>query len=129
MNNTQYDLAAAQAHFRARFAFTTGVHELDGIVQRGLGDGAVVVDLRLPGDYARGHVPGAVNLPKGKWHTAKGLKRGATHYLYCYDQTCHLAAEAAVELIAQGFHVVEVEGGWAGWEAKGFGSEGALEAA
>ncbi|MCC2655841.1 MAG: hypothetical protein K0Q76_949 [Panacagrimonas sp.] len=126
--NPQYDLAAAQAHFRARIAYTTGVHELEGMIQANR-DAIIVVDLRLQSDYARGHVPGAVNLPKGKWHTAKGLRRGATHYLYCYDQTCHLAAEAAIELTAQGFHVVEVEGGWAGWEAKGFRAEPELAAA
>ena len=127
--NTPYDLSAAQAYFRDRLSFTTGVHELDGMIQQAGGEDRVVVDLRLPSNYARGHVPGAVNLPKGKWHTAKGFKRDAVHYLYCYDQTCHLAAEAAVELTAKGFRVVEVEGGWAGWEAKGFRSEAAAVAA
>ena len=125
---SSYDLARAREHFESRVAFTTGVHELDYLTQHPSGD-FTVVDLRFPSDYAAGHVPGAINLPKGKWQNPKGLRKDATHYLYCYDQTCHLAAEAAVELTAQGFRVVEVEGGWAGWEAKGFRSEGALAAA
>lgn len=123
-----YDLQKAQEHFAARVAYTTGVHELDGIVQAGNAD-AVVVDARLPSDYAKGHVPGAINLPKGKWLNPRGLRKGATHYVYCYDQTCHLAAEAALALTRQGYKVVEVEGGWERWVAKGFRIEAAAQAA
>ncbi len=117
-----YDLQQAQAFFAAKLSYTTGVHELDYLVQQSAPD-TVVVDVRLPSDYAKGHVPGAVNLPKGRWNTAKGLRKDATHYLYCYSQTCHLAAEAAVELIRAGYKVVEVEGGWATWQAGGYAAE------
>jgi rhodanese-related sulfurtransferase len=120
MNN--YDLQKAQEHFQAKTAFTTGVHELDEMTKHNKGD-FIVVDVRYPSDYASGHVPGAVNLPKGKWQGARGLKKDAVHYLYCYNQTCHLAAEAAVELLKLGYKVVEVEGGWAAWMANGYRSE------
>jgi rhodanese-related sulfurtransferase len=123
-----YDLSRARAHFESRLAFTTGVHELDFLVQQNKDD-VVVVDVRFPTDYAAGHVPGAVNLPKGKWQNPKGLRKDATHYLYCYDQTCHLAVEAAVELARQGYKVVEVEGGFDRWQTKGFRSESAAAAA
>ena len=123
-----YDLSRARAHFESRLAFTTGVHELDFLVQQNKDD-VVVVDVRFPTDYAAGHVPGAVNLPKGKWQNPKGLRKDATHYLYCYDQTCHLAVEAAVELARQGYKVVEVEGGFDRWQTKGFRSESAATAA
>ncbi|MGH8658859.1 MAG: rhodanese-like domain-containing protein [Gammaproteobacteria bacterium] len=66
---SNYDLDLARRFFEAKMIFTTGTHELDYLVQRG-GD-FVVVDVRLPSDYAKGHIPGAVNLPKGKWDTAK----------------------------------------------------------
>lgn len=125
---SNYDLARAREHFAARNAFTTGVHELDYLVQNDKGE-AIVVDLRFPSDYAAGHVPGAINLPKGKWQNPKGLRKDATHYLYCYDQTCHLAAEAALELVRQGYRVVEVEGGFERWQQKGFRSESAAAAA
>lgn len=117
MNN--YDVQKAHDYFQNKIAFSTGVHELEGIVQQHRGD-FTVVDVRYPADYARGHVPGAVNLPKGKWQNPKGLSKTGINYLYCYNQTCHLAAEAAVELSRQGYRVVEVEGGWAGWEANGY---------
>ena len=113
-----YDLTKAREHFEARLAFTTGVHELDYLVQHPQGD-FTVIDVRFPSDYAAGHVPGAINLPKGKWQNPKVLRKDATHYLYCYDQTCHMAAEAALELIALGYPVAEMEGGFATWEANG----------
>jgi rhodanese-related sulfurtransferase len=123
-----YDLQKAREHFAARVAYTTGVHELDGLLQAGTPD-IVVVDVRFPSDFAKGHVPGAINLPKGKWQNPKGLRKDVVHYLYCYDQTCHLATEAAVELTRQGYKVVEVEGGFDRWQTKGFRSESAAQAA
>lgn len=123
-----YDLSAAQAHFAARMAFTTGVHELEYLVQQQAPD-AVVVDVRFPKDYAAGHVPGAINLPKGKWQNPKGVRKDATLYVYCYDQTCHMAADAALELTRQGYKVVEVEGGYDRWQQKGYRSESAAAAA
>jgi rhodanese-related sulfurtransferase len=123
-----YDLRKAQEHFAARTAFTTGVHELSAIAQKNHGD-VVIVDVRMPSDYANGHVPGAINLPRGKWRNPKGLRPDAVHYVYCYDQTCHLAAEAAVALTRQGYKVIEVEGGWDRWQAKGLPAETATQVA
>ena len=111
-----YDFTAAASHFAARNAFTTGPHELSGVLDRK--ESVVVVDLRFPSDFAKGHVPRAINLPKGKWERATGLAKDKTNILYCYDQTCHLAAEAAKILVAAGYPVVEMEGGFAAWEAK-----------
>ena len=123
-----YDLSKAREHFESRTAYTTGVHELDYLVQHPQGD-FTVVDVRFPSDFAAGHVPGAINLPKGKWQNVKGLRKDATHYLYCYDQTCHMAAEAALELTKQGYKAIEVEGGFDRWQTKGFRSESAAAAA
>ena len=49
-----------------------------------------MVDVRLPSDFKRGHLPGAINLPNGQWHKATGLSREKTNVVYCYSQTCHL---------------------------------------
>lgn len=112
-----YDFQKAQAHFQSRVGFTTGPHELTGILDRK--EDVVVVDVRYPGDFRKSHVPGAVNLPKGKWHEPKGLSKDKPNILYCYNPTCHLAAEAAVELVKLGYPVVEMEGGFSTWEANG----------
>jgi rhodanese-related sulfurtransferase len=114
----KYDFRSAQSHFAARAGFTTGPHELTGMIDRN--EDIVIVDVRFPTDFRKGHVPGAVNVPKGKWHEAKGLSRDKVNVLYCYNQTCHLAAEAALELLAQGYPVVEMEGGFATWEASAY---------
>jgi rhodanese-related sulfurtransferase len=111
----KYDFNAARDHFAAKLGFTTGPHELTGMIDRK--EDIVIVDLRFPSDFRKGHVPGAINLPKGKWQNAQGLSKDKLNVLYCYNQTCHMAAEAAVELIAQGYPVAEMEGGFATWEA------------
>ena len=113
-----YDIEAARRHFAQRMAFTTGPHELAGMIDRK--DDIVVVDVRFPADYRKGHVPGAINLPKNKWPDARGLSKDKLNVLYCYDETCHMAAEAALELLAQGYRVVEMEGGFATWEANSY---------
>lgn len=114
----QYDIANAREHFAAKQSFTTGPHELLGMIDRK--EDVVIVDVRFPSDFRKAHVPGAVNLPKGKWHTAAGLSKDKVNVLYCYNQTCHMAAEAALELLALGYPVVEMEGGFATWEANGY---------
>ena len=112
-----YDFTQAKEHFAAKQSFTTGPHELLGTIDRK--EDVVIVDVRFPSDFRKAHIPGAVNLPKGKWHEPKGLSKEKLNILYCYSQTCHLAAEAALELIAQGYPVIEMEGGFATWEANG----------
>lgn len=113
-----YDFNAARAHFAGKLGFTTGPHEVTGMIDRK--EDIVIVDVRFPTDYRKAHIPGAVNVPKGKWHEAQGLAKDKLNILYCYNQTCHMAAEAAVELIALGYPVAEMEGGFATWEANGY---------
>lgn len=121
---SNYDIDRANRFFRDRVAFTTGTHELEVLIESGRDrESYQVVDVRYPADYAKSRVPGAINLPKGKWKNPTDLRKDATLHLYCYNPTCHLAAEAAVELTAQGYRVVEVEGGWSNWEANGYRQE------
>lgn len=125
-----YDFDQARDYFRDKMAFTTGSHELELLINsRADPDRYQVVDVRYPADFAAGHVPGAINLPKGKWKNAGGLTKDATLYLYCYNPTCHLAAEAAVELVAQGYRAVEVEGGWDTWVKNGYAVQVAAKSA
>lgn len=122
-----YDTDAAARFFEQKLAFTTGPFELDAQITRG--DDIVIVDVRQPSDYRAAHIPGAVNLPNGKWHTDTGLRKDRVNILYCYSQTCHLAAAAAVELARRGFAVVEMEGGFEAWQAKGLPVTGTVAAA
>jgi rhodanese-related sulfurtransferase len=114
----QYDFTAARAYFTQKARATTGPHELTGMIDRK--EPVVIVDVRFPTDFRKAHIPGAINLPKGKWHDGAALAKDKLNVLYCYNQTCHLAAEAALQLIEAGYPVVEMEGGFATWEANGY---------
>jgi rhodanese-related sulfurtransferase len=117
--------AQAKKYFEAKMAFTTGPVELERMAQEG--QPVSIVDVRAAEDYAEGHIPGAVNLPKDQWHDNKILKsrlrKDKINVLYCYSHVCHLAATAAVLFASKGFPVMELEGGWRTWKDGGFDVE------
>ena len=108
------DPEKARQYFADKMAFTTGPVELD----RNLKERAnlTVVDVRAAEDYAKGHIPGAVNLPKDKWGTLNGLRKDSLNVLYCYSHVCHLAATAALEFASKGYSVMEMDGGFEAWK-------------
>ena len=110
---TIIDPAKAKVHFEAKMAFTTGPVELERMMKN---NEVRVVDVRAAEDYAEGHIPCAINLPKDQWQTLKGLSRDKTNVLYCYSQVCHLAATAALEFAGKGYPVMELDGGWRWWK-------------
>ncbi len=105
----------ARAYFEDKITFTTGPMELDQLLKSAEPQPAVV-DVREPEDYAQGHIPGAINLPRGTWERAEGLSRDKASVIYCYSQACHLAAHACVFFARLGFPVMEMEGGFAAWK-------------
>lgn len=74
-----------------------------------IGEGnTVFIDARRPGDYARGHIEGAVNLPPGSDEKARrkalaGIPKNAAIIVYCQSEGCGYATKAAGELVADGF--------------------------
>ena len=108
------DPAKAREYFANKMAFTTGPVEL----ARNLKESAdlVVVDVRAESDYATGHIPGAINLPRERWHTLEGLRKDTLNVLCCYSHVCHLAAAAAVEFAGKGYSVMEMDGGFEAWK-------------
>ena len=111
------DPAKAKTYFEAKMAFTTGPVELERMMKN---NEVNVVDVRAAEDYAEGHIPGAINLPKDQWQTLKGLRKDKTNVLYCYSHVCHLAATAAVEFARQNYPVMELDGGWRWWKDDDF---------
>jgi rhodanese-related sulfurtransferase len=109
--------AAAKQFFEAKMAFTTGPVELERMMKT---NEVTIVDVRAAEDYAKGHIPGAVNLPKDQWQSLKGLRKDKTNVLYCYSIVCHLAANAAVQFADKGYPVMELDGGWRWWKDDGF---------
>ena len=113
--NMIHDPSEAKAYFEKKLAFTTGPVELDRWIKSGENN-LVVVDVRAAEDFAEGHIPGALNLPKEQWHEPIGLEKGKTNVIYCYSQQCHLAANACFRFAAEGYPVMELEGGFETWK-------------
>ena len=106
--------AQAKQYFEQKLAFTTGPVELDRWIKSGE-DNLVVIDVRAADDYAKGHIPGAINVPKENWNNPQGLSRDKTNVIYCYTQQCHLAANACVQFASRDYPVMELEGGFEAW--------------
>ena len=108
------DPQTAIKYFEQKLACTTGPIELGHWLEENAP--VQVIDVRRAEDYEKAHIPGALNLPKETWETAKGLSKDKTNVVYCYSQTCHLAASAAVGFAKKGFSVIELEGGFNTWQ-------------
>jgi rhodanese-related sulfurtransferase len=74
------------------------------------------VDVREAEDFKKGHVPGALNLPKTEWESMSCLRKDSMNIIYCYTQQCHLAAKAALQFAEAGYQVMEMDGGFEAWK-------------
>jgi rhodanese-related sulfurtransferase len=80
--------------------------------------GAVVIDVREPGEYASGHVPGARLMPLGRLpQHLPDLPRGERIYVICASGNRSLAA--ADFLAHAELEAVSVAGGTAAWRRAG----------
>ncbi|MEX1193676.1 MAG: rhodanese-like domain-containing protein [Dehalococcoidia bacterium] len=89
--------------------------------------GAQVVDVLPPEDYARLHLPGAINLPLSHFsdETLTQLDRERPVVVYCADNECDLSPRAAARLAAEGFaEVYDYVASLADWGAFGLPLEG-----
>jgi rhodanese-related sulfurtransferase len=111
---TIHDPVRAREYFEAKLAFTTGPVELARMME--FGEDINIIDVREAEDYAKGHIPKAINLPKAQWGSLKGLSKDKTNIVYCYTTVCHLAATACAEFADKGFPVMELEGGFEEWK-------------
>ncbi|AXA54617.1 rhodanese-like domain-containing protein [Pseudomonas thivervalensis] len=118
----------ALQHFSRRLSFETDCSDVHASQQAGTVD-FVLVDVRGPGAYERGHVPGAINLPT-RTLTAQALAAHAKTTLfvvYCAGPHCNGANKAAVRLATLGYPVKEMIGGIMGWLDEGFRLTGSVE--
>ncbi|MBW8002879.1 MAG: rhodanese-like domain-containing protein [Planctomycetes bacterium] len=104
----------AEKFFKAKTEFTTGPMELQHMMEDE--ENINIIDVRTADDFAKGHIPGAISLPRDEWLTCKGLTKDRNNVIYCYSEVCHLAAEAAKEFASEGFPVIELEGGFEEWQ-------------
>ena len=109
------DATKANEYFSLREKFILGPQELNQVI-REQPDLINIIDVRQPTDYVKGHLPGATNLPREQWKTVSGLKKDKLNVIYCYSLECPLASEAAKEFSAKGFSIMELVGGFQGWQ-------------
>jgi len=100
--------------FEAKLNFTTGPVELNELIKSD--ENISIIDVRKSEDYEKGHIPGAINLPKERWTTFSGLSKDRVNIVYCYTHVCHLAARAAKYFAEHDFPVMELEGGFEEWQ-------------
>ncbi|MGW0547563.1 rhodanese-like domain-containing protein [Streptomyces altiplanensis] len=89
-----------------------------------LGD-FTVIDVRTPGEYAAGHLPGAHNIPLDRLGEATDALRQAARrtplLLVCASGA--RSAKGCEQLAAQGIDAATLNGGTSGWAAAGHGIE------
>lgn len=87
---------------------------------------ALIVDAREPGEFADGHIPGAINLPYDQVITdperIEALDpEGKAIIIYCGGGTCEVSMNLAFRMVEQGKKKVLVfMGGWPEWQAAGY---------
>ena len=107
--------ALAREHFAAELTFETDCWDVHEALQKGAD--FVLLDVRGPDSFAKGHVPSAINLPHGKIIESKmaAWPKETIFVTYCGGPHCNGAARGALRLAQLGRPVKIMAGGIAGW--------------
>jgi rhodanese-related sulfurtransferase len=118
---TAADSATALAHFESAFRFETDCWDVHHAMTTGQHD-FVLLDVRSPELYVRGHAPGAINIPHGKiiGSTLSRYPQDTLFVVYCAGPHCNGAHRGAVRLAKLGRPVKLMIGGMTGWIDEGF---------
>jgi rhodanese-related sulfurtransferase len=110
----------AKRHFAEAFTFETDCWDVHDALSKGAD--FVLLDVRSPSLFVKGHVPGAINLPHGKIIDSKmgQWSDGTIFVTYCAGPHCNAAARGALRLAELGRPVKIMAGGVAGWIDEGF---------
>jgi len=121
---TEVPAAAANVavrHFEEMLAFETDcwdVHES----MKAPGPDFVLVDVRSPAAFSKGHVQGAINIPHSKITESRmaAFPKERLFVVYCNGPHCNGANKAAVRLARLERPVKMMIGGVTGWVDDGF---------
>lgn len=126
MSNNVTSIAAAPssdalAHFEQLFRYETDCWDVHDALASGHA-GFVLLDVRSPEHFRKGHVAGAVSLPHGKMIASRmsAWPPETLFVVYCAGPHCNGAARAAVRLSALERPVKIMTGGITGWLDENF---------
>src|SRR5579862_3985127 len=113
------DCASALQHFEAALTFETDCWDVHAALPA---SDFVLLDVRSPQLYERGHVPGAISLPHGKIIASRLAPYPAEtlFVVYCAGPHCNGAYRGAIRLARLGRPVKVMIGGLSGWREEGF---------
>lgn len=86
-----------------------------------LDGGYALVNVLPPDEYRAGHIPGSINIPRGRedWFEEQ-FQKDKEIVLYCASPDCEAAAAVARELASRGYrHLVHYRGGMSDWRHAG----------
>jgi rhodanese-related sulfurtransferase len=122
MKETLQDTKKAVEFFENELSFKTNPHGVKAVLE-GKVKNVTIVDVRSAKDFAKGHIPGAVNIPWEHHKSFEGdetefpqLRKDGHNYVYCYTLLCNLAQKAAIKFASLGYPVKEIVGGFEEWE-------------
>jgi rhodanese-related sulfurtransferase len=121
--------AEALSHFEDSLRFETDCWDVNHSLTTGQRD-FVLLDVRSPDAFARGHVPGAIHLPHGKIVESRmrEFPGDALFVTYCAGPHCNGATRGAIRLARLGRPAKIMIGGVTGWLDEGFALEAVQEA-
>jgi rhodanese-related sulfurtransferase len=110
----------AAARFGSAFEYETDCRDVFESISQDRQD-FVLLDARSPDLYAKGHVPGAINLPHAKIVEAKlrAYPSDTLFVVYCAGPHCNGAHRAALRLARLARPVKLMIGGVTGWLDEG----------
>lgn len=113
--------ADALTHFEQLFRYETDCWDVHDALSSGR-PGFVLLDVRSPEHFRKGHVGGALSLPHGKIIASRmsSWPPETLFVVYCAGPHCNGAARAAVRLSSLGRPVKIMIGGIAGWLDEAF---------
>ncbi len=113
--------AAAQRYFAQKLAYETDCWTVHESLKAAHPD-FVVIDVRGPAEFARGHLPGAINIAHLK-DVGPSLRRypeGTIFVVYGAGPHCSRADRAAEQIAEARLPVKTTIGGIVGWREEGF---------
>ncbi|GAA1481382.1 metalloregulator ArsR/SmtB family transcription factor [Gordonia sinesedis] len=116
------NVASVRAEIDSYFGDHRDLHPVtaDDLAELLADDAVLVIDVRDPEDYRRGHIPGAMSVPQNRIRDMLAeLPRDRRIVAYCQGPYCLASPTAAARLAAADLDVTIVDGGITGWIRSG----------